>query len=114
MQMHYNTTTRKRVMALSTSLLFLSFLCSFLYLGGRNTHLLQLLYNNLNVQCCSLLAMVRGGNWAGRVGSGSGLDGSDKFDQKNCQVMGRIRVNLIRVRSGFGSNIIGFFQISGS
>jgi hypothetical protein len=42
----------------------------------------------------------------GRVGSG-------KFDQKNYRVTDRVQVNLIWVGSSFGSNIIGFFRISG-
>jgi hypothetical protein len=44
----------------------------------------------------------------GWIGLGSGSGRSGKFDQKICQVTGRIRVNLIRVESGFGLNIIGF------
>jgi hypothetical protein len=35
------------------------------------------------------------------------------FDQKNYRVTCRVCVNLIRVRSNFGSNIIDFFWVSG-
>jgi hypothetical protein len=41
------------------------------------------------------------------VRAGWGLD-LGKFDQKNYRAMGQVRVNLIRIRSGFGSNIVGF------
>jgi hypothetical protein len=57
---------------------------------------------------------VRGGNRADRVGFEFGRVGSGKFDQKNCRVTGRVRVNLIWVGSGFGSSIVGFFSYFGS
>jgi hypothetical protein len=38
-----------------------------------------------------------------------GLIGSDKFDQKNYQIMSWIWVNLIRIGLGFVSNIVYFF-----
>jgi hypothetical protein len=49
----------------------------------------------------------------GRVGFGFEQVGSDKFAQQAYRVMSRVRVNLIRVWSGFGSNILWFFQVSG-
>jgi hypothetical protein len=57
--------------------------------------------------------LLRGDNRAGRVRFEFGRVRSGKFDQKNYRVTGRVRVNLIRVESGFRSNIVRFFWVSG-
>jgi hypothetical protein len=50
---------------------------------------------------------------SGRVEFGFGRVRTGKFDKKKFWVMVRVRVDLIQVRLGFGSNTIGFFRISG-
>jgi hypothetical protein len=52
----------------------------------------------------------RGGNRVDRVEFRRVRSGN--FDLKNYRVTGRVRVNLIRVGSGFRSNIDGFFRVS--
>jgi hypothetical protein len=49
----------------------------------------------------------------GRVGFGFDRVESGKFDKKNYQVTVRVQVNLIRIGSSFGSNIIRFFRVLG-
>jgi hypothetical protein len=48
---------------------------------------------------------------SGRVGSGLDSDGSDWISLiKKIWVMGRVRVDPVRVGSSFGLNTIGFFR----
>jgi hypothetical protein len=60
------------------------------------------------------MVRARGRNPAGRVGLCS--DGLEwvSLTKNICQVMGRVRIDLVRVGSGFRLNIIGFFLDFGS